>query len=171
MVDLAATLVAREELGDAEIAAIDAGAPELRVRLLARRSDLGAALRNMDAVLESTSTLDPSVREIVIITALRRSQREVRSRVALSKDLGVTQNMVEAILDEDWTDPVFNPAQKAAFQFALQYDAGHLINDAVLEAVRGEFDYAAMVEMAVLCGQYGAYARLAVGFRLDHTGA
>ena len=78
---------------------------------------------------------------------------------------------MEAILDEDWTDPAFDTAQKAAFQFALQYDAGHLISDSVLEGMQTEFDTGSWVELAVLCGQYGAYARLAVGFRLDHMGS
>ncbi|MGI9324704.1 MAG: carboxymuconolactone decarboxylase family protein [Pseudomonadales bacterium] len=171
MVDLATMFVARQELGAEDAAAIDAGVLELRVRLLAQTPHVGAVLRNVEAVLESTSTLGPTVREIVILTALRRSECEVKSRLDIARRRGVTQEMVEAILDEDWTDPAFNPAEKAAFQFALQYDAGHLINDSVLEAVQAEFDHAAQVEMAVLCGQYGAYARLSVGFRLDQMGA
>jgi alkylhydroperoxidase family enzyme len=170
MADLASALVAERDLDEAAAAAIQAGASELRVRLLARRPELAEALRNVESTLESSTMLDAVVREIVILTAVRRSQSEVRSRRHLARQAGVTDAMVEAILDEDWTDPAFSRAQKAAFQFALQYDAGHLINDSVIESVQADFDEAAWVEMALLCGQYGALARLAVGFRLDQMG-
>jgi alkylhydroperoxidase family enzyme len=77
--------------------------------------------------------------------------------------------MVEASLDEDWTDPCFDPAQKTAFRFALQYDAGHTVSDGVWEAARQQFDEAALVELALVCGHYGALARFAIGFRLDQA--
>jgi alkylhydroperoxidase family enzyme len=140
-----------------------------RERLLAACPELTGALADVAKSIGSTTRLDPIVREIAILTVLRRSHSEVADRLHVARQAGISNEMVEAILDEDWTDPCFDSGQKAAFQFALQYDAGHTITDSVWETARQQFDEAALVELALACGHYGAIARFAVGFRLDQT--
>ncbi len=169
MSDSSDILVAADALDADAAQAVAAGEPQLRARLLARRKDLAQILRQQQQGIEACSTLDPAVREVVVLTTLRRSRVDVSARRPIALQRGITDDMIEAILDEDWTDPAFDDAQKAAFQFALQYDAGHLINDAVLDAAQAAFDDGELIELAVIAGHYGALARLAVGFRLDRV--
>jgi len=144
-----------------------AEAPANRVRVLEQNKSLGNALLELESEIQTECGLVPTTREIVILTAIRRSKCEVTARLPVLRQHGVSDDMIEAILAEDWTDPVFNSAQKAAFQFALQYDAGHSINNAVIEAVRAEFDEPSIISLAIVCGHYGSMARLAIGFQLD----
>ena len=155
-----------KQIGDAVAGtALELGIPAQRVQLLASSPCFGKELLVLESKIESDSSLDRIVREIVILTALRRSRSEMEARRVISIRQGMTSELIEAIAAEDWTDPVFKPAQKAAFQYALQYDAGHLIHSTVIEAVREHFDEHMIVELAIVCGHYGSMARLAVGFR------
>jgi len=140
-----------------------------RVQLLSQAGSIGASMLELESLIDETSGLDATVREIAVMTVLRRSRTEVAARKVAASEAGVTDEMLEAILAEDWTDPCFDAVQKAAFQFALQYDAGHLINSTVFEAVRSAFDQESIIKLALVCSHYGAMARLAVGFQLDAT--
>lgn len=142
--------------------------PVGRDALLAVCPELRAALGQYESAIERESKVAPLTREVAVLTVLRRSRSEVAARLPAARAAGISDAMIEAILDEDWTDACFDPAQKAAFQFALQYDAGHTISDAVLASARENFSEPALVELALVCGHYGALARFAVGFRLDH---
>ncbi len=162
-------IVANSEVTDLNSEAsslLASAAREERVRMQAR-SELGRELLGIESRTASASTLDPLIREIAILTVLRRSKSEVTARSGNAAEEGVSAEMLDAILAEDWTDPSFDAGQKAAFQFALQYDAGHLINSSVMDAVRAEFDESSIIELAVVCGYYGSVARFAVGFQLD----
>lgn len=162
------TLGDLSELNSTAKSAIGAGVPENRVRLLAQGKSLGDGLLDLESGIQTECDLDPTIREIVILTAIRRSKSEVATRKPISIQNGISVAMLEAILAEDWTDSVFDSAQKVAFQFALQYDSGHLINSAVVEAVKNEFDDQSIISLAIVCGHYGSMARLAIGFQLDH---
>jgi len=141
--------------------------PASRAQLLLNDAHFGAALLQLESSIETKCSLDAAVREVAILTVLRRSRIEIAVRTPVSKELGISSNLIEAILAEDWTDPAFSPLQKAAFQFALQYDAGHLIHKSVLESMQAQFKREDIVELALICGHYGSMARLAVGFQLQ----
>lgn len=146
------------------------GGSKNRVLLLAQSGRIGRDLLAVEAQIQSECGLDPTIRELAILSVLRRSRSEVTARSTIAEQHGVTEEMLAAILAEDWTDPVFSSAQKAAFQFALQYDAGHSINSAVIESVETEFDEQTILELALVCSHFGAMARFAVGLQLDHLG-
>lgn len=143
---------------------------EGRKGLLSEQPAVADALFQLESELACQSILDQAVYEIVAITALRRSRGEVSARRPNAESAGVNASIIAAILEEDWTDPAFTAEQKVAFQFALQYDAGHLITDPVMSAALETFGESGLILIGLICSHYGAMARLAVGFRLDRAG-
>jgi hypothetical protein len=106
--------------------------------------------------------LDPLLHGIVRLTAVRRSPYLfARQRRAVAA-LGVSAAMADAIEAEDWTDPVFVGAQKEVFRFAMMYDAGHGVGDAVFAAVEAAHGPAGMVQLAAVANYWCGLARLAI---------
>ena len=70
--------------------------------------------------------------------------------------------MIQAIDDEDWTEPSFSPRQKTALQYALKYDAGHGIQDAYFDEVKRTFSAREIIELGAICGYFGLLARSAI---------
>lgn len=138
-----------------------------RTRVLGHKPGLPTALAEMEALLESTLSLDPLVRETAIITVLRRSPYELSHRLRPARLAGLSPDMFEAIEEEDWTETSFSDEQKAAMRFAMMFDAGHGIPSAAFEGFAEVFSDEQLVELAAICAHYGACARFAIalGYR------
>lgn len=144
-----------------------AGKPLTRTLALGARPGLAAGLRAFGEAVETDSTLEPIVRETAIMAVVRRSPYQSRLSLPRAMVAGITDDMLEAIQDEDWTEPTFSPAQKAAFRFAMTFDAGHGINDASFDEIRAEFSREQIVELVALCSYYGALARMAIALAFE----
>ena len=133
-----------------------------RTMTLARVDGLPTALNNVIRTLWSKGTISPLLKATAIVTVVRRSPYELAVNVPKALQAGVTRDMIDAIEDEDWTDPVLDDAQKAVVRFAMMFDAGHGIPDGEFERLRAHFDDSQIVELAGVCTQYGSLARLAI---------
>ena len=163
------------------IAPIDAGAvpeqalakeeqssgPLNRTRTLAHIAGLPAALNSVVETLWADGTVAPLLKATAIIVVVRRSPYELAVNVPKALQAGVTQDMVDAIQDEDWTDPAFDDAQKAVFRFAMMFDAGHGIPDVEFNRLTEHFDDGQIVELAGICTHYGGLARMAIALTFD----
>ena len=140
-----------------------------RTEVLGHKPGLPTALAEMEALLETSSVLDPVVRETAIVTVLRRSPYELSHRLKPARLAGLSPDMFEAIEEEDWTEPSFSEEQKAAMRFAMMFDAGHGIPEPAFEIFAETFTDAQIVELAALCAHYGACARFAIalGYRQE----
>ncbi len=131
-----------------------------RDRVLSHVPELPAAQKAVAAALERQ--LDPLLAATATAVVLRRSPYELAVAMPGACAAGLTDEMLEAIEDEDWTDPSFSDAQKAVFRFALMFDSGHGMPDADFDRVRQHLDEPATVALAALCAHAGSLARLAI---------
>lgn len=131
-------------------------------RILAWRPELVPASRQYESALEAGSLLAPLVRETAIMAVLRRSPPETARRLPKAKAAGLSAGMLEAIAEEDWTESSFSAVQKSVLRFAMLYDAGHGINEAVFSGVRENLSVPDIVELSALCSYYGGVARMAI---------
>lgn len=144
-----------------------ANRPLTRTLALATRPGLAAGLRAFGEAAETDSSLEPIVRETAILAVVRRSPYQTRLSLPRAMAAGITEDMLEAVQEEDWTEPSFSPDQKAVFRFAMTYDAGHGINDASFDEIRTELSPEQIVELAALCSYYGGLARMAIALAFE----
>lgn len=152
-----------DDLSDEEAA----NRPLTRTLALAAKPGLAAGLRAFGEAAETDSSLEPIVRETAILAVVRRSPYQTRLSLPRAMAAGVTEDMLEAIREEDWTEPSFSPDQKAVFRFAMTYDAGHGINDAAFDEMGAQFSPQQIVEIAALCSYYGGLARMAIALAFE----
>lgn len=131
-----------------------------RDRILSHVPALPAAQQALAAALDGR--LDPLLAATATAVVLRRSPYELAVAMPGARAAGLTDEMFEAIEDEDWTDPSFSDAQKAVFRFALIFDGGHGMPDADFDRVREHLDETETVALAALCAHAGSLARLAI---------
>ena len=133
-----------------------------RTKTLARVHGLPTTINDVIKALWMKGTISPLLKATAIVTVVRRSPYELAVNVPKALQAGVTQDMIEAIQDEDWTDPAFDDAQKEVVRFAMMFDAGHGVPDPDFERLRAHFDDDQIVELAGVCSQYGGLARMAI---------
>lgn len=155
--------LASGELSDEEAA----GKPLTRTLALGAKPGLAAGLRAFGEAAEADSRLEPIVRETAILAVARRSPYQTRLSLPRALAAGISEDMLEAIQDEDWTEPSFSPAQKAVFRFAMTYDAAHGINDASFDEIQAVLSPEQIVELAALCSYYGGLARMAIALAFE----
>ncbi|MGI9623751.1 MAG: carboxymuconolactone decarboxylase family protein [Acidimicrobiales bacterium] len=134
-----------------------------RVDISSERSEI-RALREQNEVLLDDGPLDPLLREIGVLAAVRRSPAETEARLDRARDAGLSDEMIEAISSEDWTDPAFDERTKIAFRFAMMYEAGHGISSSVFEGLQSQLDDAEILELAAVCSHWGSLARARIAF-------
>ena len=114
-----------------------ADGPLNRTRALARIAGLPPALNNLVKTLWSEGSVSPRLKATAIIAVSRRSPYEMAVNVPKALQAGLTSDMIDAIADEDWTDPAFDDAQKAVIRYAGQYT---LMNQWIVREPRHQFD-------------------------------
>lgn len=125
------------------------------------------AIRHLDETAAAATDLEPSVRATAALAVVRRSAYERRRLSPLAATAGLTNDQVQAIEDEDWTEPSFSAREKTALQYALKYDAGHGIQDAFFAELREQFSTVEIVELTAICACYGLLARAAIALAYD----
>ncbi len=136
---------------------------------LARVQGLPAALASVAAVIERSAFLEPTVREVAVIATVRRSSFEMAAAVAHAKAAGISGDLVEAIEDEDWTDPGFSARQKYALQYALKYDSSLGVQDAFFSELRSVFSEDEIIELTAVCALFSIRARNAIALGYGAT--
>jgi alkylhydroperoxidase family enzyme len=138
-----------------------------RTRTIAHVEGLAGALAASEALINEKCVLETLVRATVIAAVTRRSAYE-KDRLAIELGTaGLTSDMLEAIEDEDWTERAFTPRQKYAFRYAMMFDAGHGIVDAVFDDLKKHFTDAEIVQLSAICVHYGGLARLAIALSFE----
>ncbi len=138
-----------------------------RTRTMAHVAGLPRTIASVERFIGEHGSLSPEVKAVVIASTVRRSPYEL---TRLRPDLlaaGLTSDILEAIEEEDWTEPTLSEHQKIAFRFALMYDAGHGIPDAIYEELQESFSVPEIIELAAVCGHYGGLARMAIALSFD----
>ncbi len=138
-----------------------------RVLTLGHVPEFLAALRALETASSAVASLEPEVRATAALAVARRSVYEMRCLAPLAASAGLTDDMVQAIEDEDWTEPSFSHRQKAALQFSLKFDAGHGVQDAFFAEIRQQFSTREIVELSAICGCHGLLARTAIALSYD----
>ena len=147
-----------------------AAAPLNRTRTLAAIDGWPTALNDGVSSLWRHGALEPALCATAIIVVSRRSPYEMAVNVPKALAAGLSDDMIEAIEDEDWTDPSFSDAQKAVFRFAMMFDAGHGIPDADFARLQDHLDESQILQLAGICTHYGGLARLAIALAYDAEG-
>lgn len=125
------------------------------------------AIQKLEETVAAASSLEPLVRATAALAVVRRSAYETRRLATLVESAGLTDDMVEAIADEDWTEPALTARQRTALQYALKFDAGHGIQDVFFAELREQFSTAEIVELTAICACYGLLARAAIALAYD----
>lgn len=160
--------MARLSLADAAATGgVTLGGQANRARTLAHHPAMLELVATIESTLAQASTLAHVHRAIAIGTVTRRN-RYVSGHVRpqLVRD-GFTEEMIEAIDHEDWTDDAFDDLQKNVFRYCLMYDAGHGIGDPVYEQVAGVLSPADIVELSMICSYWGGVARFCIALQVD----
>lgn len=139
--------------------------PEALARVLARSPE---ALRALGALADAARSAEvpPLAREIVALTALRRSPSLFTWRRGLNGDI-VSDALAQAVLDENYVDSSLDQSTRALLHFALLFDGGLGVGDRQFEAVRYELGDERTVALAATCAHWGAVARLCKALSVD----
>src|SRR6185436_1474191 len=95
--------------GDAWAADFDSLSPGdgfelVRAQALAHLPGFAAALAGMKGAVATSGKIEPVVRETAAIATVRRNPFEMSQAKSRARALGVSDDAIEAIVDEDWTE-------------------------------------------------------------------
>lgn len=138
-----------------------------RIQTISRLEGYAETLSGMEKVIVANFSLEKSVTATVIAAIIRRSSYEWQRLQEYLNDAGLTDDMLEAVQDEDWTETSFSPQQKSAFRFAMLFDAGHGVADSVFDELRTQFSEQEIIELVALCGHFGTLTRMAIALSFD----
>lgn len=149
-----------------QLPSVDLGGQVARARVFALLPALGDLQRQLEDTVNRGLGLNPLIREIAVLTVARRSVYLMHHRRRLALDAGLTPDMIEAIEAEDYIHSGFGESQKAAFRFALMYDAGHGIGESIFSNLRAYFGPAEIVAMCALLSTWAGITRMAIALEL-----
>ena len=121
------------------------------------------ALHTVAEDVAARGVLDARLGMLASLVTLRRSAFHFPPRCEAARSAGLREAQIEAIDAEDWTDPSLNALEKAVFQYALTFDAGHGVTEDVFRALRDHLSHAEIAELSLLCATWGGIARIAIG--------
>lgn len=158
-----------------------AALPELNIfRTLAHaETAFRPALRVGGAVLTRLE-LDPVLRELAILTVAREAEAKYEwiQHVAMAKQVGVTDEQIEALADPDRcssegadgravASAPFDERQATAIDLAACVVRGPRVSSALWDRVRGRFSDREIVELMIAVGYYLMLARLMTVIEID----
>ena len=144
-------------------------------------------LRFGGAVLGQMS-LDPVVRELAILTVAKEAEAEYEwvQHVAIAKQLGVTDEQIEALAEADSCSSegadqriadagegqTYNQPQRAAIELAAAVVRGPRVSNELYDCVRAQFSDRELVELLIAIGDYLMLARImtVLEIELDEPG-
>ena len=137
------------------------------VKMWANSPRVQANLQRLGNTLLRHTELDPNLREVAIVAVVRRSEYELFHHKPVARSTGLSDEQIQAILDEDYVHPALSPAQRAVLRYALAYDAGHGVADRIFATLKEHLSDRQIVELSIVCGFWGNNARLALALGLD----
>ena len=140
------------------------GAPDPRVVSIMTRSEVGTAWVECWNKVLYRGVLPHKLKEMCRIKISVAHQcgycSTVRSNVAKAE--GLTENMIEALLNDYQGSKLFTPREKAALRYAELFKQGeHAIdNDGVYDDLRKSFSEEEIIELGMLCAQTDGVGKL-----------
>jgi alkylhydroperoxidase family enzyme len=129
---------------------------------LAQAPEAAAGLARFGDGLETASSLDPLVRQVAVLVAVRRSAYETQLETAKALRLGLNPDLLETFEEEDWTHPGFDDAQRAAFRYAMLFDGGYGVQAESFAELKRHLSDPQIAELSLVLAYHGALARLAI---------
>ncbi len=156
----------RAQLSEAKRASLDRGGRVLNVVRMAMHAPevLWARQRDISIATVTDTTIDPRLREVLILTvgALSHSDYELHHHRSIARGIGMTDAAIAAIEAGDYA--ALDEAARVVAQFTAELVRDVSPSDATLAAARALFGDALIFEMVAIIGVYMMTARvIAVG--------
>jgi len=154
---------------DPEIAAMlarwmppDSGAEPLRLfRTLAVHPDLAARMRPLGAGILAHGTVEPQLREVMILRTCARCGAGYEWGVhvtAFAAAVGLSRQQIASTAGGDAGDRVWSPAARAVFRLADELHEGSGVSEELFAELRRHFSAAQILELVVTAGWYHTIA-------------
>lgn len=111
--------------------------------------------------------LAPRQRRIAQLAVSRRSTYDFAMVSEAALRAGLSPAEIQAVADEDWTAACWSDAERILLRFALMFDGGHGVGDAVVEQLRAHYDDAQIIGLCMVCAHGGALARTSIALRIE----
>ncbi len=114
--------------------------------------------------LRSNATLPALLLELARMIVVRRSAAWSERCATDARVAGLSDRVLEAVDEEDWTDAAFDDRARAVFRYALLFDAGHGVGASAFDEIATQLQPGEIAELSLYCSIWGAIARVAVAF-------
>ena len=128
------------------------------------------AFSGLGGYIRYGSKLDPRLRELAILQVgwLARSPYEWSHHVKLGHDFGVTDDDIQALIDDTAGRPSgLDPLSRLVLQAAREMTEAGAIAEATFTALQGELGSEQMVDLTLTIGFYNAVVRVLATLRID----
>jgi alkylhydroperoxidase family enzyme len=139
-------------------------------RALAHRPELARRYRELGRWFRFESTLDPRLRELVILQvgAVTGSPYEASHHVHVGREFGLTDADIEAVIAETRGETsALDERERAALAATRELTLGIRFSDATWADLGRWFDDGARLELSMVIGFYAMTIRLAGAVELD----
>ncbi len=140
----------------------DSGAEPLRLfRTLAVHPELAARMRPLGAGILAHGTVEPHLREVMILRTCARCGAEYEwgvHAVAFGGAAGLSEQQLDSTARGDAADRVWSPLERAVFRLADELHDRSGVSEELFAELGGHFGPAQIVELVVTAGWYRTIA-------------
>jgi len=131
-------------------------------RLLAHAKTLQPGIGQAVQAMMTDVTIEPMDRELCILAVLHldRGRYEWAQHLQVADAMGLPKAKVEAIADDRFGDPVFEPREKALLTFTRQVVKTVRVDDFVFQAMASFYGPRQIVELVHIIGIYMMFVRV-----------
>lgn len=123
-----------------------------------------SALEDLAAGLRSSAALPAALLELARLIVVRRSATWSERCAPDARAAGLSDRVLEAAEEEDWTDSALDERSRAVFRYALLFDAGHGVGESAFDDIAKQLEPGEIAELSLHCSIWGAIARIAIAF-------
>lgn len=149
----------------------DSGLEPLRLfRTLALHESLASRMRPLGAGILGHGTVDPVLREVMILRTCALCGAEYEWGVhaaSFGRSLGLEDAHLQATVDGAWTDPCWSPEQSHVFRLADELHEASAISDELWSALDAAFETEQILELLITAGWYHLISYLCNGVRIE----
>jgi len=140
-------------------------------RLLVNSPGMARAFHGLGGYIRNKSTLDPRLRELAILQVgwMEKSEYEFTHHVKIGKEFGVTDDDIQALMDETVGKPTkLEPLVKAILRGAREMVRELAMSDATFAEIKKDLSNEHMTDLVLTIAFYCAVVRVLATMKMDN---